>query len=69
MGSMTADHGKTPLLKKLGIKPGFTLWLVGAPDACRDWLGPLPQGVEVVGETAVSEVWSGLKFVYRVEDR
>jgi len=40
------------LLKKLGIKPGFTLWLVAAPADYAGWLGPLPDGVAVVSGTA-----------------
>jgi hypothetical protein len=34
-------------LKKLGIKPGFTVWFVDVPEGYVDWLGPLPEGVEV----------------------
>ena len=45
---MTAGYSATPLLKKLGIKPGFRLWLVNAPAEYGDWLGPLPEGVRIV---------------------
>src|SRR5689334_1582720 len=37
----------TPLVKKLGIKPGATLGLIGAPDDFDATLGELPAGVAV----------------------
>lgn len=49
---MLAGYSGTPLLKKLGIKPGFTLWLVNAPVGYAGWLGPLPDGVQVVSGMA-----------------
>ncbi|MEE8434234.1 MAG: DUF3052 domain-containing protein [bacterium] len=133
-----AGDSKTPLAKKLGIKPGFRLRRVNPPPELDDWLAPLPEGVTdaplskgeadvilfftdsaselkgsiaglnhslhpdgglwvcwpkkaskaptdlndgVVREVglatglvdnkvcAVSEVWSALRFVYRLEDR
>src|SRR5579872_521578 len=33
-----AGYSGTPLLKKLGIKPGLKLSLLNAPDAYPDWL-------------------------------
>jgi hypothetical protein len=36
----------TPLVKKLGIKPGHRLLLVNEPDGFRDLLIGLPEGVE-----------------------
>jgi hypothetical protein len=133
-----AGYSKTPLLPKLGMKPGHKVWVVNAPDGYWEWLGPLPMGVRVeqtagsdydfihffsdrgaeltaafptlkaslakhgllwiswpkkaarlptdlnenvirdmglanglvdVKVAAINEVWSGLKFVYRLEDR
>ena len=134
---MLSGYSQTPLIKKLGIKPGFRLLLKYAPGPYLEWLGPLPEGVALVGEDgeadfihlfvkekalleaelsllkqhltkpgafwvswpkksskipteldgnlvretglraglvdvkvcAVSETWSGLKFVYRLKDR
>lgn len=135
---MTAGYSTTPLLKKLGLKPGMRLLLVGVPPNVRRLFEPLPEGVtllewprravdyihvfadrradllrhlervkprlardgllwlswpkkssgvetdlsgDVVREAgleaglvdvkvaAVDETWSGLKFVYRLEDR
>ncbi|MGZ4197170.1 MAG: DUF3052 domain-containing protein [Solirubrobacteraceae bacterium] len=43
----TAAYSGTPLVKKLGIKPGATLGLIGAPDDFDGTLGALPDGVAV----------------------
>ncbi len=42
---MNAGYSGTPLIDKLGIKPGYRLALVQAPDGYEDLLGPLPAGV------------------------
>jgi hypothetical protein len=44
---MTAGYSGTPLPKKLGIKEGSRLALLGAPDGFDRTLGALPSGVEV----------------------
>ncbi|MCB0155663.1 MAG: DUF3052 domain-containing protein [Anaerolineae bacterium] len=135
---MTAGYSKTPLMQKLGIKPGFRLIILNSPPGYAATLGPLPAEVTVaetlagpldfihffsqhraeleanfprlkqalaltgmlwiswpkkaakvptdvtdsvvreiglanglvdVKVAAVDEVWSGLKFMYRVKDR
>ena len=43
----TAGYSGTPLVKKLGIKPGATIGLIGAPDDFDHTLGELPDGVAV----------------------
>jgi hypothetical protein len=43
----TAGYSGTPLVEKLGIKPGATLGLIGAPDDFDATLGELPDGVAV----------------------
>ena len=43
----TAGYSGTPLVSKLGIKPGATLGLIGAPDDFDRTLGELPDGVTV----------------------
>ena len=43
-----AGYSGTPLLKKLGIKEGFTVQSVNAPDHYRELLGPLPASVRFV---------------------
>ena len=40
-----AGYSGTPLVKKLGIKEGHELALIGAPDGFADTLGKLPNGV------------------------
>jgi hypothetical protein len=42
-----AGYSGTPLPRKLGIKPGARLALVGAPDSFDATLGELPEGVAV----------------------
>lgn len=133
-----AGYSGTTLLKKLGIKEGFRIALVGAPQGFDDELGSLPSGTTVLARPtkpldfallftksekdllknlprlaerlapagmlwiawpkkasgvatdlsdnvvrnigldaglvdvkvcAVTEIWSGLKFVYRLKDR
>ena len=44
---MTAGYSKTPLVKKLGIKPGFRVHFRRPPDELESNLGPLPREVEV----------------------
>jgi hypothetical protein len=45
---MTAGYSGTPLPRKLGIKPGHRVALLGAPDGFeRQTLGELPGGVAV----------------------
>ena len=49
---MTAGYSGTPLTKKLGIKEGFRVALVGAPDGFRAELIDLPPGVTFVTSLA-----------------
>jgi hypothetical protein len=51
--SSSADHSSTsPLPRKLGIKPGHRVALLGAPGGFEDGtLGALPDGVKVVRRT------------------
>jgi Protein of unknown function (DUF3052) len=41
------DYSGTPLAKKLGIKAGAELALVGSPPGFREALAPLPEGVRI----------------------
>ncbi len=43
-----AGYSGTPLPKKLGIKPGLTVALLGAPADFARALGPLPEGVRLI---------------------
>ncbi len=44
---MTAGYSGTPLVKKLGIKDGFAVLTVNAPDDYEDLLAPLPDTVTI----------------------
>ncbi|NVJ98849.1 MAG: DUF3052 family protein [Alphaproteobacteria bacterium] len=46
---MTAGYSGTPLIKKLGIKDGFVIRTLHAPDHYGTLLGPLPVGVTTSG--------------------
>jgi hypothetical protein len=43
----SAGYSGTPLVRKLGIKPGSRLGLLGAPEGFDATLGELPDGVAV----------------------
>jgi hypothetical protein len=45
--SLMEGYAGTPLPKKLGIKEGSAVLLVGAPDAFDETLGQLPEGVQL----------------------
>lgn len=45
---MSSGYSDTPLLKKLGIKPGYTIMPVNEPDHYLDLLGELPEEVKIV---------------------
>lgn len=42
-----AGYSGTPLLKKLGIKPGYSMIVINEPSAYWEWLAPLPEDVLV----------------------
>ncbi len=52
MPGTTAGYSGTPLPRKLGIKDGFRVALVGAPDRFGPELDPLPDGVHLVRRLA-----------------
>ena len=43
----TAGYSGTPLVKKLGIKPGFQISLINEPEDYLSLLTGLPQGVKI----------------------
>lgn len=45
--AVSAGYSGTPLARKLGVKEGATLVLLGGPPAMGEWLAPLPAGVSV----------------------
>ena len=44
---MLAGYSGTPLVKKIGIKPGSEICLVDPPDGYIKLIGPLPEGVKI----------------------
>jgi hypothetical protein len=48
----TSGYSGTPLAKKLGIKPGFRVLVVGAPPGYEDLLAPIPGDVKFSGNAA-----------------
>ena len=44
---MTAGYSATPLVHKLGFKPGMRAYYANAPDGFEALLGELPDGVTV----------------------
>jgi len=52
-------YSGTPLIRKLGIKQGFRMRVLGAPEEYWGWLGPLPEEVVVRPRTV-----AGLDFVH-----
>ena len=57
-----AGYSGTPLAKKLGIKDGSTLFLLGAPKNYLELIAPLPAGVRVTpqinSETDIVHIFS-----------
>jgi hypothetical protein len=47
-----AGYSGTPLLKKLGVKPGFRVALLGAPKNFKEELGDLPATAKFTSATA-----------------
>lgn len=45
---MPAGYSGTPLAKKLGIKDGYSVLVVNAPDNYRELLEPLPDGTVIL---------------------
>lgn len=50
-----AGYSGTPLVKKLGVKPGARLLAIGAPTEYRDWLAPLPEEVVFVPRSGATD--------------
>ncbi len=47
---MSAGYSKTPLVKKLGIKPGFKIYFANLPENLQTLLGELPENVTLFNE-------------------
>lgn len=45
-----AGYSGTPLAKKLGLKPGAKIYVIGAPKDYDALLGPLPENLSIVAK-------------------
>lgn len=63
-----AGYSGTPLLKKLGIKPGFYVILQNEPAVYLDWLSPLPEGVTIIRKSSKDDVDFVHLFVLKRKD-
>jgi hypothetical protein len=45
---MPAGYSGTPLVRKLGLRPGWRVAVLGAPEGLDELLGELPEGLRVV---------------------
>lgn len=45
---MTSGYSDTPLAKKLGIKPGFKIWVLDTPKPYGDFFQAFPNDVKVL---------------------
>jgi hypothetical protein len=46
---MAAGYSGTPLVRKLGLRPGWRVAVLGGPDGLAGLLGELPPGLRLVG--------------------
>ena len=51
-----AGYSETPLIKKLGIKPGHRLIILNEPSAYWKWISPLPEGAVVPGKPSPQSI-------------
>ena len=63
---MTVGYSGTPLAKKLGIKEGFAILAVDAPDDYFSLVEPLPTGAEItnVELRALAKTKSGVDIIH-----
>lgn len=63
-----AGYSGTPLIKKLGVKPGFRVALVSAPKDFKKELGPLPETAKLFSGANVDSLDLILLFVSSERD-
>lgn len=49
---MPAGYSGTPLVRKLGLRPGWRVAVLGAPEGLDELLGELPEGLRIVRRLA-----------------
>ena len=65
---MAAGYSGTPLVKKLGIKPGIKALIVDEPKAYFDWINPLPDGTKFLKKAPTGQVEFIHLFVTTLKD-
>jgi hypothetical protein len=63
---VSAGYSGTPLVRKLGFRPGWSVAVLGGPEQLDDLLGELPDGLRIVRRlsTGLDAVW-----IFAVERR
>ena len=51
-----SGYSGTPLVKKLGFKPGYTVWMANSPDGFEGLLGPLPENLTLTNQTSEADI-------------
>jgi len=63
MASRSAGYSGTPLVRKLGIRPGMTVQVIDAPLPYERIVDPLPADLRLVSRTTAATQWVHL-FVH-----
>lgn len=50
---MTSGYSKTPLARKLGIKPGYKIWVINAPKDYQSFFEGWPKDVELLSSPEI----------------
>ena len=51
-----SGYSGTPLVKKLGFKPGHTVWIANPPDGFDGLLGSLPENLTLTDRTSKADI-------------
>jgi hypothetical protein len=51
-----AGYSGSPLVRKLGIKPGTKALITGEPKAYFDWINPIPDGTKFLQKAPIGNV-------------
>lgn len=62
---MSTGYSGTPLVQKLGIKPGMVVWAIEAPTEYPAWLAPLPAGASIAGTNLTNTQFAHLFVLTR----
>lgn len=65
---MSAGYSGTPLIRKLGIKPGFYIHLIEEPDHFIDMISPLPEKCQILKHPEAGSVDYVHMFVTKQPD-